>query len=60
MFAIGAENAMESGEIHPGYGHQCGEPGDEVERDQYDVRGAVAVRGFELDLSVRVWPFAAA
>jgi hypothetical protein len=33
------EDAMEAGEIHPGYGYQGGEPGDEVERLKNDVRG---------------------
>ena len=31
---------METGEIYPGHGCQGGEPGNEVERGEYDVRGS--------------------
>ena len=31
---------METGEIYPGHGCQGGEPGNEVERVEYDVRGS--------------------
>ena len=41
--AIGSEDAVEADEIHPGYGYQGGESGDEVEGFQYDVRSSVPV-----------------
>ena len=41
---------MEAGQIDPGLRHQGSEPGDEVERFEDDMSGAIAVRRLELVL----------
>ena len=45
---------MEAGQIDPGLGHQGGEPGDEVERFEDDMGGAIAVRRLELVTDVAI------
>lgn len=45
--AVGREHAVEPGQVHTGFGHQGGQPGNEVEWFQDDVRGAVAKWGFQ-------------
>jgi hypothetical protein len=38
---------MKAGQVDPGLGHQGGEAGDEVERFEDDMGGAIAVRRLE-------------
>ncbi len=38
---------MVAGPMHPGFGHQRGEPGDKVQRLEDDVRAAVSVWSLE-------------
>ena len=46
-----AEHTMKSGEIHSWLGDQGGEPGDEVQRPEDDLRGAILVRRLKLGRS---------
>ena len=48
MRAVGGENAVEAGQVDPGLGHQGDKPGDEIQRFEDDLRGAIAVRRLEL------------
>ena len=48
MRAVGCENAVEASEVDPGFGHQGDESRNKVHRLEDDVRGAIAVRSFEL------------
>ena len=41
------EHAVVPGQVHPRHGHQDGETGEEVQRLEQDVGGAVAVGGLE-------------
>jgi len=45
---------METGQIHSRLRHQGGQPGDEVQRLEDDVRGAIAVRCLELVTDVAI------
>ena len=42
--AVRREHAVEAGEIDSRFGHQRGQPGDEIQRLEEHVRGAVGVR----------------
>ena len=44
VFEVGCEDAVKSRQIQPGSGHQGGESGDEVERFQHDMGGAIPKR----------------
>ena len=48
MRAVRGEYAVESSKVDPRLRHQRDKPGDEVQRLENDVRGAIAVRRFEL------------
>ena len=48
MRAIRGENAVEASEVDPWFGHQGNQPRNKVHRLEDDVRGAIAVRRFEL------------
>jgi len=45
---------MKAGQVDPGLGRQGGEAGDEVERFEDDMGGAIAVRRLELVANVAV------
>ena len=47
MRAVGGKHTVVSGEVHPGFGDQCGEAGDEVEWLKDDVGDAIAPGGLE-------------
>ena len=48
VLAVGGKHAMEARQVDLGLGHQGREPGDEVERLEDDMGGAIAVRRLEL------------
>ena len=48
VFAFRCEYAMKSDQVYPGLRHQRRQFGDEILRLKDDVRGAIAVRRFEL------------
>jgi len=51
LLAVRGKYPMEVRQIDPGFWHQGGEPGDEIERLEDDMRGAVTVRRLELGRS---------
>ena len=55
QMTVGREEPMEAGQIHAWFGHQSGQPGNEVERLENDVGGAVAVRGFQGVSNIPLW-----
>lgn len=48
LCAVGREHTMIPSEVDPGFGEQCREAGDEIERFEHHMGGAVTVRRFEL------------
>jgi hypothetical protein len=44
---VGREDAMETGEVEPLWGHDGGEPGNQVHGVEQDGLGPVAPRGFQ-------------
>ena len=54
MRAVGGEHTMESSQVDPGLRHQRDKPGDEVQRLENDVRGAITVRRLELVTHVAI------
>ena len=48
MRAVGGENPVKSTQVDPGLRHQGDKPRDEVQRLEYDMRGAISIRRFEL------------
>ena len=53
--AVGGEYAVEACQVDSGLGHQGRQPGDEIERFEDDVRGAVTVGGLQLVAHVPAW-----
>ena len=55
VFAVRCEHPVETGQVHPRLGHQGGQPGNEIQWLEDDVRRAVSVRRLQLvsDLAVR-------
>ena len=47
--------AMEANEMEPGTRDQSGQALQKFQRRHHDMRGAIAVRGFELQDDVAVW-----
>ncbi len=47
MRAVGGEHTMESRQVDSRFRHQGDKPGDEIQRLEDDMRGAIAVRGLE-------------
>ena len=41
MFAVRCEHTVKAGEVDAGFGHQGGQPGNEIQRLKDDVRGAI-------------------
>jgi len=52
--AVRGKNTVKSGEVHSGLGHQGGQPGDEIQWPKEEMRGAVPVRGLELELHLNL------
>lgn len=52
--AVGGEDAVEAGQVDSGRGHHSGQPGDEIQRLEDHVRGAIAVGGFQAIAQVAV------
>ena len=48
MFAIGREHTMEPGKVDSGPGHQRGQAGNEIQRLEHHMRGAIPVRRLQL------------
>jgi hypothetical protein len=46
--AVGGKHAVEAGEIDARFGHQRGQPGDEIQRLEEHLRGAVRVGRLQL------------
>ena len=48
MLAVGGEYPVKAGKVNSWLGHQGGQSGDEVQRLEDDVGGAVAIGGFDV------------
>ena len=46
MLGVGGEHTMEEGKVDSWLGHQGGQPGDEIQRLEDLMSGAVAIGGF--------------
>lgn len=47
VFAVGGKYAMEPGQIHSGFRHQCRQLGNEIRRLEHDMSSPIAVGRFE-------------